>query len=199
MADAKTIQTYNQLAYEYDEETATFWDRFPRDFLDTFITQAGNNILDVGCGPGRDGLILKSHGLKVIGLDASITMVKIALERGLPAVVGDFMALPFEDGEFSSVWAYTSLLHVSKTDFDGALQQIHRVLKPDGILALGMIIGEGEGFRLSAGVDRPRWFSYYSKEELHQSLSEAGFKISGYDTIQPRTSQYAHIIAEKYN
>ncbi|KKS44992.1 MAG: hypothetical protein UV10_C0036G0001, partial [Candidatus Azambacteria bacterium GW2011_GWA1_42_19] len=31
--DNKTIQTYNRFAKEYDEETADFWEKFPKTFI----------------------------------------------------------------------------------------------------------------------------------------------------------------------
>lgn len=39
--DRQTIDTYNQMASEYDEETIDFWKQFPRTFLDTFIKLSG--------------------------------------------------------------------------------------------------------------------------------------------------------------
>lgn len=35
--DKQTINTYNKMAQEYDDETIDFWKDFPRTFLDTFI------------------------------------------------------------------------------------------------------------------------------------------------------------------
>ena len=117
--DVKTITTYNKMAKEYDEETIDFWDRFPRTFIDKFVELVkGINILDVGSGPGRDGMILQDKGLDVTCLDASEAMVKICKEKGLKAVLGDFNKLSFEDKTFDAVWAYTSLLHISKVQLE---------------------------------------------------------------------------------
>jgi len=57
--DQKTIDTYNELAKEYDMETLDFWDRFPRTIIDKFTELTKGKVLDVGSGSGRDGLILK--------------------------------------------------------------------------------------------------------------------------------------------
>ena len=71
--DKPTIDTYNKLAHEYDEETMGFWDMFP----DTITTHFANsvsgqkNVLNVGSGPGRDGLLLQRKGVEVHCLDAS--------------------------------------------------------------------------------------------------------------------------------
>jgi ubiquinone/menaquinone biosynthesis C-methylase UbiE len=83
-------------------------------------------------------------------------MVALCRERGLTAVEGDLLALPFSDSTFQGVWAYTSLLHIPKQSMPIALKEIRRVLIPDGVFGLGMIEGEGECYRESSGVDMPR-------------------------------------------
>src|SRR3989344_3337954 len=98
--DPKTIATYNKLAKEYDEETADFWDKFPQDSFDEFTKLVKGKDLDVGSGPGRDGLILQKKGLEVVCLDASEAMVKISSKKGLKSVLGDFNDLPFVDESF---------------------------------------------------------------------------------------------------
>jgi len=56
--DAKTIQTYDRLSQEYDNETVDFWCNFPQPFLDMFAGYAQDTILNIGSGPGRDGVLL---------------------------------------------------------------------------------------------------------------------------------------------
>lgn len=196
--DAKTIETYNQLAREYDEETVDFWERFPRTFIDSFAAAVGKgSILDVGSGPGRDGLLLTEAGLDVTCLDASEAMVALSSARGLRSVQGDFLALPFQDESFGGVWAYTSLLHVPKAEIAKALSEIGRVLAPDGVFGLGMIEGADELYRESSGVGQPRLFSFYSKDELESLLRAHGFEPFYFDTFQPRSKNYLHFLGRK--
>ena len=55
------------------------WDVVDRLF------QAGDTILDVGCGTGEDAMHLGRRGVHVSGIDASGEMVKIACSRGVAA------------------------------------------------------------------------------------------------------------------
>jgi ubiquinone/menaquinone biosynthesis C-methylase UbiE len=142
--DAKTIDTYNLLAQEYDEDTIDFWDRFPHSFIDSFVSLAKGSVLDVGSGPGRDGLLLQSKGLQITCLDASSAMIELCTSRGLNSVIGDFNKLPFENESFDAVWAYTSLLHVPKSEAHTSLIEIKRVLKTGGVFGLGLIEGDQE-------------------------------------------------------
>lgn len=195
--DKKTIDTYNTLAKDYDFETIEFWDNFPRVFLDKFLTLSGPDILNEGSGPGRDGLILKEAGKKVICLDASEEMIKLSTERGLESVLGTFGSLPFEDGSFDGVWSYTSLLHIPKSEMGRALEEVCRVLKPEGYLALGLIEGNSEEYKLSSGVSLPRLFSYYQKEEIEELCKKHGFEMIYSYTFQPRSKNYLNYIFKK--
>lgn len=195
--DSKTIETYNALAKEYDAETADFWELFPPAFLDEFARVSGSRILDVGSGPGRDGLLFKARSKVVTCLDASRAMIDMSRARGLESVVGDFLALPFEDAAFDAVWAYTSLLHISKSDIAIALDEIVRVLKPNGVLGLGMIEGEGSLYRANMGEGAERLFSYYSKDELEELLNRHNFSVVFFEMITPGSKKYLHCIARK--
>lgn len=197
--DQKTIDTYNNMALEYDEETIDFWQRFPRTFLDKFIElNPTARVLDVGAGPGRDGLLLEQGGLDVICLDASEVMVKLSIEKGLESVLGDFSDMPFADASFDAVWAYTALLHVPKAEVNKAMQELCRVLKPNGHLALGLIEGDYEGYRDSSGVAAPRWFSFYTKKEVENLFEQHGFHVVYFEQFQPRSKNYLNFIARKF-
>ena len=195
--DRKTTDTYNSSAKEYDEETKDFWERFPRTIIDKFAELTKGNVLDVGSGPGRDGLILREKGLEIVCLDASETMVKISSGKGLETVLGDFNSLPFPDDSFDGVWSYTALLHIPKTEIDKPLQEIGRVLKKDGVFGLGMIQGNNEEYRTSPMVSGERLFSFYTKQELEILLEKHGFKVVYFEDFQPRTSRYLNFISIK--
>jgi ubiquinone/menaquinone biosynthesis C-methylase UbiE len=196
--DKQTIETYNQLAQAYDDETAGFWESFPMTYIHAFAEQVGSGrVLDVGSGPGRDALLLKGKGLQVICLDASESMVRISTARGLDSLVGDFSNLPFKDASFDGVWAYTSLLHIPKAEVDIPLQEIARVLKPGGIFGLGLIEGEAESYRESSGVTKPRWFSYYTRTDVEDLLRKYGFDPFYFESFKPRSSKYLHFISRR--
>jgi ubiquinone/menaquinone biosynthesis C-methylase UbiE len=195
--DQQTIDTYNKLAQEYDNETKDFWERFPRTIIDNFSKLVHGKILDVGSGPGRDGLILKQCGLEVICLDASEEMVKLSSEKGLTSIVGDLNSLPFPDASFDGVWAYTSLLHVKKSEIGNSLIEIRRVLKNGGIFGLGLIEGNTEEYRESSGVGKPRLFSFYQKNEVENLLHQNNFQIIYFEQFQPKSKNYLNFICRK--
>ncbi len=194
--DIKTIEAYDQYAQAYDDQTAQFWEQFPKDFLDTFTRLAKGKVLDVGSGPGRDGILLQRYGLDVLCLDASKAMIDLCTQKGLPAIQGTFTDLPFENNAFDGAWAYTSLLHGTTSEAIIALQELKRVIKPEGFLGLGLIEGDTEEYRESEKIPLPRFFRYYQQKEVEDILGELGFQIVYTQKIRPGKRNYLHIIAK---
>lgn len=54
------------------------------NWLDPLI-KLGDDILDIGCGTGEDALHFQRRGARVLGIDASAQMVRIARSRGVDA------------------------------------------------------------------------------------------------------------------
>ncbi len=195
--DKVTIDTYNRTAHEYDTETAIFWKKFPRAIIDTFAESIKGRVLDVGSGPGRDGLLLQEKGLEVTCFDASEAMVELSASRGLHSILGDLRALPFPKDSFEGVWAYTSLLHVQKSEVGAALEEIRRVLVPSGVLGLGLIEGDTERYKEGSAGGLARWFSYYQEEEIEQLLREHRFTIEYFERFTPGPKDYLNFICRK--
>ena len=97
-------------------------------------------ILDLGCGPGVSALALASVCPKdtVVGLDYSQFMINRAIRhdagRQCGWVRGDAHRLPFPDGVADAVTGHSFLYLLS--DRETALQEIRRILKPQGVLVL---------------------------------------------------------------
>jgi ubiquinone/menaquinone biosynthesis C-methylase UbiE len=197
MSDQQTIDTYNKLALEYDNEVIEFWEHFPRTFISKFTESSGPNVLSVGSGTARDALLLKDAGKIVVCVDASEAMARISSERGFESHVADFNSLPFESGSFDAVWAFTSLLHIPKAEISTAFQEICRVLTPSGILVLSFIEGVTEEYKTSSGVQLPRLFSLYTKEDIDLLSKKHGCTCLHFEEFKPRSKKYLNFILRK--
>lgn len=93
----------------------------------------GRRALDLACGTGDIAFGLEAGGARVIGLDVTHRMLRLARQRGPgPGFVhGDMMALPFDTASMSIVTAGYGLRNVP--ELGGAIAEIHRVLTPDGV------------------------------------------------------------------
>lgn len=94
-------------------------------------------LLEIGCGMGTDLLQFARGGARCIGIDLTPRSVEITRHRfKLYGADGDFMIsdgerLPFRDESFDVVYSNGVLHHTPDTA--GAIREVHRVLRPDGL------------------------------------------------------------------
>ena len=160
--------------------------------------QAGERILDVGCGDGALTQKIVEAGAAVVGIDDSQSMVTAAQARGLDARVMDAAALPFE-GEFDAAFSNASLHWMLEK---GAVAAgVFRALKPGGRFA-GEFGGADNLKRLRGALDeelvargyRPpveasNW--YPTEAEFLGVYQAAGFEPLSVQTI-PRPTALEH-------
>ena len=110
-----------------------------RKVLEIFSKYRFERILDVGCGDGNfTVLIAKACKAKeVYGIEISEKGVELARKNGIKCYQLDVDAedFPFEDNFFDAVTAL-ELIENHLYDPDHFLEEVHRVLKPNGIFVL---------------------------------------------------------------
>ncbi len=164
----------------------------------------GDRVLDACCGTGDLAVLAQRAGATVVGLDFSAKMLERARRKG-PGVEwleGDLLALPFGDETFDAATVGFGVRNVD--DLEGALAELHRVLKVDGIVAileitrprgalrvfysfwfdrivplLGKVLPGGSAYTyLPASVKR-----FPPAEELAELMRGAGFGLVRYDLM----------------
>jgi SAM-dependent methyltransferase len=99
----------------------------------------GVSILDLGCGEGGYSRELAARGAKVVGVDGSTRLVTRARERApqIPYYVANANALePITSASFQIVMASMSMMDVE--DYEGAIDEVWRVLSPGGRLFMSI-------------------------------------------------------------
>lgn len=199
MSSNPTLDAYEKYAEIYDREVIDFWKNFPREFVTDFRDLTpGKRVLNLGSGSGRDALLLRETGMEVFCVDGSSTMTRITNTLGFESLVSTFDELELEPNSFDGVWAYTSLLHLPKSELAETLARIHGWLRQDGAFALGMIEGDGERDVVRDSMPgESRLFAYYSSDELISRAGEAGFEFISQVDYQPRNSKYLNQLFRK--
>lgn len=99
--------------------------------------EAGWCGLDLACGTGDIAFEAARRGASVLGIDITHRMIALARQKSTPGdrtswAVGDMLALPVSDAQVHVVTTGYGLRNVP--DLPTALSEIHRVLRPGGVL-----------------------------------------------------------------
>lgn len=178
MKNNTTLLYYSQNASEFIENTQNVnMSAIQNEFLDLLPPNA--QILDFGCGSGRDSLAFLKRGFFVDAVDGCVEFCS-ATEK----LTEDFKSsgkikikqLQFsefcESQKYDGIWACSSLLHVPKSELSEIFLKIKNALKPDGIFYTSFKCGNFEGMR------NGRYFSDFSETELCSLIEKStNFKI----------------------
>ena len=165
---------------------------------------AGSRVLEVAPGPGFLAIDLaKSGRYSVAGLDISESFVRIALENARKRGVavdfrhGNAAGMPFADASFDFVVSVAAFKNFS--DPAGALNEIHRVLKPEGQASIYDLRKDASCDEIATGIRNmrlstinslvTRWaFQFwllrraYTRADLEKIVAQSRFKTCEIET-----------------
>ncbi len=169
-------------ATRYQAQHSFVW-RFGASLLESLKPQAGERILDVGCGTGQLTAEIARSGATVIGLDKSAEMLAEARKNypDLTFVQGNAAGFHFPE-PFDAVFS-NAVLHWVK-DAEGAVKSISQALRPGGRFIAefgghGNIATVLAALRVVFGPDadqRSPWY-YPSIGEYAPILERHGFEV----------------------
>jgi len=137
------------------------------------------NYLEVGCGNGHMCKYLaRKYHLNVTGTDVDPEMIQFARENidDIPSIrflEMDATNMPFEDNEFDIVLSFGVMHHIGH--WEKALEEISRVLKPQGFF----IFGDLAYSRFITRIFRPivKNYGVYTIDDITHCLGRNGFEI----------------------
>lgn len=163
----------------YEERAESFWEG-TRDhdvsqnvdaLLGALDGDGPHRILDFGCGPGRDLADFQRRGHIPTGVEGSPTFCQMARDfSGAEVWHQNFLALELPEGHFDGVFANATLFHVPRSELPRVLGELHRALKPGGVLFSSNPRGDNE-----EGWNGDRYSSYHDLDAWTRFMTAAGF------------------------
>lgn len=135
------------------------------------------DVLDIGCGAGRHSLLLARAGHRVTGTDISSEGLRHASARleadGFAAAlhVADMRSLPFDEASFDAVVSYGVFNYGDSRDFQAAVNEAYRVLRPGGWLLTVTRTTDDDRFR------RGRPIAPRTVEVVDDATNERGMRL----------------------
>lgn len=197
--DREIARTYDGLATVYDAVVARWEEPTYAQAIYALDPRPGERVLDVGCGPGTLlAMIADAVGPTgaVYGLDVAGRMLDRAAGRlaavATPGVLvqGDARTLPFATDSLDAVVTTETLELFSTDDARTVLEEIERVLRPDGRLVVTSM--ERVGFEDSPFVRIYEWIYRYLPGydrvgcrpiDVTGTLTAAGLEVEYTETV----------------
>lgn len=170
-------------------------------FIQDAVSKEGL-LLDLCCGTGRHSIILSKNGSKVIGMDLSRNLLRIARQRideagvEFPLVRGEMRQFPFRDNVFASVISmFTSFGYLpSEAEDIKSFREISRTLADGGIFLVD--VANFEHVRRNFRVrDWAEFEPYYMLEERSLSLRNPRL-TSNWTLVRKATCENESILHE---
>ncbi len=137
-------------------------------------------VLDIGTGTGSFLEILKNRGSKAYGVEPYEPGYAAAKRRGLEVFHGFLTEAKLPDKFFGLVILNHVLEHVSKPS--DLLQEIRRVLRPGGVLIVGIPNIDSFAFRAMRSdwfaLDPPRHLFHFSPKTIKLYAEKSGLELT---------------------
>ena len=163
----------------YDAGARDFWEG-TRDhdvsqniaaLLDHIQASPPFELLDFGCGPGRDLMTFRRLGHRATGLEGSAQLAAMArAHSGCEVLEQNFLRLDLPAERFDGVFANAVLFHIPAQELPRILRQLHAALKPNGVLFSSNPRGDGQ-----EGWSGDRYGAFHDWESWRAHMTAAGF------------------------
>ncbi|MDZ7794881.1 MAG: class I SAM-dependent methyltransferase [Spirochaetia bacterium] len=176
-----TIRYYQQHAEKLSQryERAEVAD-LHRRLLDTF--SPGAQLLEIGCGSGREAAYLCGQGYEVQGIDPAPAMIDRALclhpqlEGRLfqGALPDELPAALLEHEHYNGIYAVASLMHLLQEQLHPTFEHLHQLLTQAGKLLFSVPLSR-PGLDESGYDEKGRYYLLLASDEWIDQAKSAGF------------------------
>ncbi|NPU11555.1 class I SAM-dependent methyltransferase [Bradyrhizobium sp. 83012] len=171
----------------------SFWRHHGEQFS-RLLPPPGELTLDIGCGEGRLSRQLKSGGHRVIGLDASPSLIAAARQSDptIAVIRADAASLPLADACADLAIAFMSLQDVDA--MPAAVHEAARVLQPGGRLCMAIVHPLNSAGRFAGlAADAPFVIqgSYLDSFTYSDPVERDGLSMTFHSAHRPLQSYFA--------
>jgi len=153
------------------------------------LPQLGARLLDVGCGGGDFLASARSVGWDVTGIEIDPVAAAIAAAQGIPVIGKPLADAGLAAASFDAVTMNHVIEHLH--DPRAALAEIHRILKPDGLLWLSTPNVDSplrrQLGRIWRGFEAPRHLVLFGMKALRKVIRDSGFTRLSWPRTYPLT------------
>ncbi len=165
---------YNRYATDRNQADRPDWKNKEREYaLQAFQENECKRLLEIGAGTGQDSIFFQENGFEVQAIDLSEEHVRCCRQNGLTAAVMDLHNMTYKSDSFDCIYSMNCFMHIPKNALRSALEEAKRVVKPDGLLYMGVYGGKDfEGHLKKDYYEDERFFSFYCFNDYIRILEQ---------------------------
>lgn len=174
----RNLEPLNRLVQTRGVDRSNGHAPIPRAHADPNDSTEQPRLLDVGCHIGVLVEVAQSRGWSATGVEPSVWAARMAHDRGLNVINSTLAGANLPSNHFDAVTLWDVIEHLTNPRAD--LKQVHRILKPGGVIAIHTIDIES----VPARVMGKRWpwlmemhLYFFSPRTLARMLTDIGFNI----------------------
>ncbi|MCO6187306.1 tetratricopeptide repeat protein [Rhizobium sp. L1K21] len=179
---AQLDQLYSSKAHNWDRADGYLAHRHVGDAIARLLPGHGNRILDIGCGTGLVGGLLRDRAAQLVGIDLSEAMLSVARQKSLyDTLIRDDLAsfLSVTALRFDAVAAAAVLIHFG--DLATIFSSVANILEPGGLFVFTVYPndkGDPRGFGpcINPELAKSGCFSHH-KEYIKSVAQRSGFEL----------------------
>ena len=170
--------------------------------LQTF--DKNSELLEIGCGSGRDASFMSKNDFNITAIDGSINMIKEA-KNIHPELFKKLFhkTLPNDlefDKKFDGIYSIATLMHLSKNDLKITISKIYNLLNQNGKFLMSVSLFRDD-INKDGFDDKGRFFLVLNFDEWVNLLENIGFKIlktkTNTDGLDRNGIQWLTLVANK--
>ena len=149
------------------------------------LTQAGDRILDLGCGPGVPvASTLVDEGRQVVGVDGSHGQIELARSyvAGAEFLQADMCGLQMKASSFDGVCAFYSITHLPRELHRPLFENILGWLRPGGVFLASLGVKETVAWT-GEWMGAQMFFSHFDARWYVQCLKQLTFHIEAAEIV----------------
>ena len=173
----KTIASYNEAVQAYiDGSSKSVQKGLYEEWLHAALSglKLGGRIFEIGSADGIVAKFFESRGFQVQRSDAASGFVDYMRAQGYDAKEFDVLTDTMPTS-YDMVFAKAILVHFTKDECKKVMESVYKALPNGGRFVCDVKEGVGEGWS-NEKLDKPRFFSHWSRQEFDHALKQSGFK-----------------------
>lgn len=190
----KTLEVYQSNFSLYQKHTVQTTSGSQKEWIDDILELLKPNasILEIGSAHGRDATYIRQKGFTIQATDAFEAAVGSLRGQGFDARKLDILNDSLTE-KYDLIIALAVFVHFNKVETQNAIRKIKKALKNNGLFAFSVKLGKGEEWSTHK-MEKPRYFHYYSEEDILQILSTHGFIVK--DMRKLENGKWLHCVVE---